>query len=154
MIRTATITDTSAILMLYKEQFNEMAKHIPDFIKEGEQSIEFIEKIISNNDSDILVYEVENKVIGFILLQAKTRPDFSFVVPGKHCYIMDLIITENHRDKGYGTDLLNTAKDWAKEKDCSIITLDVLSNNPRAITLYEKLGYIPKAQEMYLKINN
>ena len=31
--------------------------HIPDFIKEGDQNIEFLEKTISNDDSDILVYD-------------------------------------------------------------------------------------------------
>ena len=30
--------------------------------------------------------------------------------------------------------------------------LDVLVNNPGAIKLYEKLGFIPKAQEMYCKL--
>lgn len=89
---------------------------IPDFIKVGDQSTEFIEKTITNEDSDILVYENDGKVAGFILLQAKQRPDFQFIVPGKHCFIMDLIVTENHRGKGFGTALMSSAKDWAKEQ--------------------------------------
>lgn len=152
MVRKAIIDDLPAIADLYREQFKEMSKLIPDFIKEGGQSTEFLEKIISNDDSDIIVYENVNEVVGFILLQAKIRPDFSFVVPGKYCYIMDLIITEKQRNKGFGTALMNSAKDWAKVQDCNFITLDVLSNNPRAISLYEKLGYISKAQEMYCKL--
>ena len=64
---------------------------------------------------------------------------------------MDLIITENKRGKGFCTALMNSAKNWAKEQNCSIISLDVLSNNPKAIELYEKLGFIPKAQQMYCK---
>lgn len=149
MIRKATIDDMSAIAELYREQFKEMSKLIPDFIKEGDQSIEFLEKIISNDDSDILVYENDSKVIGFVLLQAKIRPDFEFLLPGKFCYIMDIIVTETQRNKGFGTALMNAAKEWAKEQGCSFINLDVLSNNPKAIALYEKLRFIPKAQEMY-----
>ncbi len=152
MIRKATVKDTFAISELYREQFREMAKLIPDFIKEGDQSTEFIENTISCDDSDILVCEDNGKVVGFILFQAKTRPDFDFMLPGKFCYIMDVIVTENHRRKGFGTSLLNSAKDWAKEKECSFINLDVLVNNPGAIRLYEKLGFIPKAQEMYCKL--
>ena len=151
MVRKATISDIPAISLLYREQFKEMAKLIPDFIKEGNQSTEFIEKTISDDNSDILVYEDNGNVVGFILLQAKQRPDFSFIVPDKHCFIMDLIVTENHRNKGYGTALMNSAKDWAKEQGCGMINLDVLINNPRAIKLYEKLGFISKAQEMYYK---
>lgn len=154
MIRIADLSDVTPISILYREQFKEMSKLIPDFIKEGDQSIEFIEKTINNEDSDIIVYENDGKVLGFILLQAKQRPDFQFIVSGKHCFIMDLIVTENCRGKGFGTALMNSAKDWAKAHGCGFINLDVLSNNPRAIALYEKLGFIPKAQEMYYKFES
>ena len=152
MIRRATLDDITAISELYREQFREMSKLIPDFIKEGDQSVEFLEKTISDDVSDILVYENDGTVVGFILLQAKERPDFDFMLPGKYCYIMDVIVTEAHRNKGFGTALMNSAKDWAKEQNCSFINLDVLTTNTNAISLYEKLGFIPKAQEMYCKL--
>ncbi len=152
MIRKATLEDVSAISLLYREQFREMAKLMPDFIKEGDQSTEFIENIISGEECDILVYEDNGNVVGFILLQAKTRPDFPFMIQGKYCYIMDVIVTKAHRNKGFGTALMNSAKDWAKEQNCSFINLDVLVNNSGAIKVYEKLGFIPKAQEMYCKL--
>ena len=152
MIRKATVDDIPAIAELYREQFREMAKLIPDFIKEGDQSVEFLEKTISSDDSDILVYEDNGNVVGFILLQAKERPDFDFMLPGKYCYIMDIIVTEAHRNKGFGAALMNAAKNWAKEQNCSFLNLDVLVNNTRAIKVYEKLGFVPKAQEMYCKL--
>lgn len=153
MIRKAVSDDIPAISELYREQFREMSKRIPDFIKEGDQSKDFLEKTILNDDSDIIVYENDGSVVGFILLQVKIRPDFDFMLPGKYCYIMDVIVTEAHRNKGFGTALMNSAKDWAKERDCSFINLDVLANNPGAVALYEKLGFIPKAQEMYCKLS-
>lgn len=152
MIRKATHDDIPAISELYREQFREMAKLIPDFIKDGDQSVEFLEKTISDDDSDILVYENDGIVVGFILLQTKERPDFDFMIPGKYCYIMDIIVTKVHRNKGFATALMNSAKDWAKEQNCSFINLDVLVNNHGAIKFYEKLGFIPKAQEMYCKL--
>ncbi len=152
MTRKATHNDIYAISELYREQFKEMSKLIPAFIKEGDQSLDFLENTISNDDSDILVYENDGTVVGFILLQAKLRPDFDFMIPGKYCYIMDVIVTEAHRNKGFGTALMNSAKDWAKEQNCSFINLDVLVNNPGAIMLYERLGFIAKAQEMYYKL--
>lgn len=81
MVRKATIDDIPAIAELYREQFREIAKLIPDFIKEGDQSTEFIENTIANEESDILVYENDGIVIGFVLLQAKIRPDFQFMLP-------------------------------------------------------------------------
>ena len=149
MIRKATSNDITAISELYREQFREMAKLVPYFIKEGDQSKEFIENTISGIDSDILVYEDNSKVVGFILLQVKKRPDFSFVIPGRYCYIMDIIVTENSRGQGFGTALMNSAKEWAKEQNCIFLNLDVLTNNTTAIRIYEKLGFVSKAQEMY-----
>lgn len=153
MIRQAVLNDTPAIAELYREQFREMAKLIPDFIKEGDQRTEFIENTIKDEESDILVCEDNGKVIGFILLQAKNRPDFPFMIQSRYCYIMDVIVTENSRGKGFGTALINSTKIWAKERNCTFINLDVLTNNPTAIALYAKLGFIPKAQEMYLKLD-
>ena len=149
MIRKATHNDIPEISDLYKEQFREMAKLAPDFIKEGNQETKFIEKIINEKDSDILIFENEGIVVGFILLQIQTRAGFDFFVNAKSCYIMDIIVTENSRNKGFGTAMLNSAKEWAKEHDCIFINLDVLSGNDRAIALYEKAGFVPKALEMY-----
>ena len=74
------------------------------------------------------------------------------MIPGKYCYIMDVIVTKAHRNKGFGTALMNSANDWAKEQNCSFINLDVIANNPGAIKLYERLGFISKSQEMYYKL--
>ena len=52
MIRKAIHNDIPAIAELYREQFREMAKLMPDFIKEGDQSTEFIENIISGEEID------------------------------------------------------------------------------------------------------
>ena len=44
---------------------------------------------------------------------------------------------------------MNSAKEWAKEQNCIFLNLDVLTNNTTAIRIYEKLGFVPKTQEMY-----
>ena len=52
MVRKAMLDDIPAISELYREQFREMSKLIPDFIKEGDQSKDFLEKTILNDDSE------------------------------------------------------------------------------------------------------
>ena len=44
MTRKANHNDISVISELYREQFREMSKLIPDFIKEGDQSPDFLKK--------------------------------------------------------------------------------------------------------------
>lgn len=52
-------------------------------------------------------------------------------------------IAEHVRDNGIGTILLNTLIGWAvNNNSIEKITLQVFSNNERAIHLYKKFGFI------------
>lgn len=48
----------------------------------------------------------------------KVNPNISCIKP---VYIQDFIIDENYQSKGYGTILLNVAKQWAKVRNLDYI---------------------------------
>ena len=73
MVRKASKEDIPAIAELYREQFREMAMLIPDFIKEGDQSAEFLENTVENDSSDILIYDCNGENVGFILTGKETE---------------------------------------------------------------------------------
>lgn len=54
--------------------------------------------------------------------------------------ITKLAVNPKYQNQGIGQILLNFAEDLAMNNSCSI-RLDVFSENPRAINLYEKNGY-------------
>lgn len=58
-------------------------------------------------------------------------------------YVHDLVTHENVRGKGVGRALLQAAEAWALQTNCCKLTLEVLSGNHPAKTLYEKEGYMP-----------
>jgi len=59
--------------------------------------------------------------------------------------LFDLLTDPQHRNKGYGTELLTSLLHWAQESGASHAYLQVMSENAPARHLYAKLGF----QEAY-----
>ncbi|MFU1796898.1 GNAT family N-acetyltransferase [Paenibacillus azoreducens] len=57
--------------------------------------------------------------------------------------LFDIITSEQHRNRGYGEQLIRNILEWAKENCATQSYLQVLQHNPPAHRLYEKLGYRP-----------
>ena len=77
------------------------------------------------------VIEEKNNIIGFI----------TYSIIYERAEIIDIIIDEKYRNKGYATLLLEKVFDIIKDNNCENITLEVNSNNKSAINLYKKSGF-------------
>lgn len=81
--------------------------------------------------SNCLVIEENNKIIGFI----------TYSIIYERAEVIDIIIDEKERKKGYGNKLLSKVIEIAKENNCTNITMEVNVNNESAINLYKKNGF-------------
>ena len=59
--------------------------------------------------------------------------------------IHDVAVHPDHRGRGVGTALMSAAEEFARERGCCKLTLEVLEGNARASELYARLGYRPYA---------
>jgi GNAT superfamily N-acetyltransferase len=57
--------------------------------------------------------------------------------------IHDVVVRADHRGQGIGRALLAWAEHLAKELGCCKLTLEVLSNNERALAAYSAAGFRP-----------
>jgi len=57
--------------------------------------------------------------------------------------IHDIVVRREHRRQGIGQALLAWAEQRAQELGCCKLTLEVLSNNHRAMASYEQAGFAP-----------
>jgi ribosomal protein S18 acetylase RimI-like enzyme len=62
-----------------------------------------------------------------------------------HPYLLLLYVNPDHRRRGLASALLETAHRWARQAGYGQISLQVLSHNQAAQSLYQKLGYQPQA---------
>lgn len=60
---------------------------------------------------------------------------------GKSAFILDFVIFEQVRGRGYGKQTLEVLEEVAKNLDIHKIALHVFAHNTTAIALYEKVGY-------------
>ena len=57
--------------------------------------------------------------------------------------IHDIVTRDDRRGQGVGQALLQWAEQRARELGCCKLTLEVLSNNTRAMAAYERAGFAP-----------
>lgn len=139
-IRSATVKDVPRLLELYYHLYDSMANLEPGYCKIGLQSADFLKEIILGETSHLYVSEIYNTIVGFVLLTLEETPPYPIFVHHRYCFLMDLVVDPEFRSKGIGAHLLTQAKTWAKEQNADFLELHVLSENKRAIELYEREG--------------
>lgn len=95
--------------------------------------------------SSCLILEEDDNIIGFI----------SYSIIYDRAEIIDVIIDEKYRNKGYGKKLVSEVIDIALGNSCNNITLEVSLLNENAIKLYENMGFeIVSIRKKYYKDND
>jgi ribosomal protein S18 acetylase RimI-like enzyme len=73
------------------------------------------------------------KSVGNFWLHIKTKE--------AEAYIYYVVVNPDERRKGYGRQIMELLENFAKERGCRQIWLNVMSNNPGAQKLYENSGF-------------
>lgn len=136
MIRKASVWDIPRI--------NELGSLLNDNFS----SVNHLNDMLEDGLSIILVYEKDDKIIGFI----------SATDLGETCDILSLVVDPKYRNKMVASNLIDYLISELSE-DLKLITLEVASKNIPAVNLYEKFGfevvnvrrnYYPDGDDAYL----
>ena len=112
--------------IFYKEEDNPEGTH------------QFIKERLENSDSTIFVSINDDESLnGFVQLY----PSFCSVSMIPILIIYDLFVDPEMRASGIGRDLMNKAKDYARENDFKRLELSTAKDNIIGQSLYESLGY-------------
>ena len=102
----------------------------------------FYESLLDELPEAFLVAEISGKLIGYIM--CKTEYGFSnfkklgFVKKG---HVVSVAVIDEHRGKGFGSELVNESLKGVKMRQCGEMYLEVRCSNTDAVKLYEKLGF-------------
>jgi RimJ/RimL family protein N-acetyltransferase len=83
-----------------------------------------------------VVAVVDGEVVGWCDIRRNARETHA------HCGTLGMGIVPAYRDKGLGRRLITAALDAARELGLHRVELHVHADNPRAIALYEKVGFV------------
>ena len=144
-VRRAEPRDIPAILDLLVQV--DMVHHSgrPDLFKgpATKYSAEELERILADKETPVFVCtDGQGRVIGhgFCIMQ---HSGSRVLEEHTTCYIDDICVDSAARGQGAGRALYGHILDYAREKGCYNVTLNVWSCNPGAMAFYEKLGLVP-----------
>lgn len=152
-VRYARLIDIPKIEALYEQLFEAMAEIQPKYIQPDRQDRAYIKELIVRKDTDILVAQMADEVIGFLAIQKAKTPDYAGLRAYHYAFIVDTVVHKAHRGKGVGTKLLASAKHWAQERKVDYMELTVIAENTHAIRLYERDGYGITSHTMRLEFD-
>jgi len=106
-----------------------------------EQEGHWIEHCLRSDSNFMVVAEVSGVIVGMLFFQTSNE------LRCNHWGEFGMGITESYRGKGIGTELLKALFEWAEahprvEKIC----LKVFDANPKAVKLYQNLGFIEEGR--------
>jgi ribosomal protein S18 acetylase RimI-like enzyme len=128
-IRSATEAD----LALLEQLLREFEREVPepphrefDVEKELAEIRGYLERQLA------LVIEENGRALGYALAKLET-PSI--------CYLSDLYVRPQERRRGVATALLGAVVEWGRERGAEVMTLEVLSTNVGARSVYDRLGF-------------
>ena len=144
-VRLAEERDIPAILELLVQVDLVHHRGRPDLFKgpATKYSADELRGILANGETPVFVCTDEKDRVlghGFCVLQ---HSGGQLMVEHTTLYIDDICVDGNARGQGVGRALHEQILNYAREKGCYNVTLNVWSCNPGAMAFYEKLGMVP-----------
>lgn len=139
----AGMEDLDRIDALYKDCINDLLKNGIFQWDYRYPNIEFYKKCIGNREQYIIFDD--EALIGSVVLNEAQDEEWSKVswtyMDERTLVIHALAINPFYQGKGYGQKILDLCHEYGISNNYRVVRLDVFSENPVALHLYEKNGY-------------
>lgn len=141
LIRKATMDDVEALRVLYLELEQDGVKYQPEHFVIGYRDDKFFEKILESENQDILVAEIDSKVVGFSHVMILKQKNVACLKPQTAAYIQDLDVIAEMRGQGIGSLLMKASKEYGIVHGADFIRTQVFPQNVEGMKFYEKNGF-------------
>ena len=142
--RAARTEDVDTIVELWKQLMDFHQKRDRHFTRSPTgPSIfaKFVTDQIEKEDSLVLVAEEEGAIVAYCLAITETHSPV-FAKP-RHAEIIDLFVTESHRQRGIGERLVREVEHWFSQRGIDRIEARVAVRNEVSTHFWRKIGYQP-----------
>ncbi len=148
IIRESKTEDSEAVyrLLLLIAELHRSGR--PDVFGDlvSKYTIEEVSERLSKEDNGVFVAEIDEKVVGYVFCEVIKEGR------GLTLYIDDLCVDPSARRHGVGRRLIDAAKQYAVQKNCSCVMLNVWEFNSDAVSFYEKYGFETRSRHMEIKL--
>jgi len=112
----------------------------------------FFKEMMNKPNMDFLLIEDIEEPVGYVWIEFKDYPESAFKKPFKSVYIHQISISKLHKNKGYGSKLMDEITTIAKTNGINKIELDYWLDNEAAKNFYKKREFIPYREFVYKDI--
>ncbi|NLT11985.1 MAG: GNAT family N-acetyltransferase [Clostridiaceae bacterium] len=151
--RQVDLSDLKAIKYISEKTFEETFSHLnsPEdmalYFQENTQD-DILIREMNNPDSTFYIAEDQGEVIGYIKINrgpAQTEPGHDDALEVQRLYVL-----KAYKGSGIGRRLMQEAIDRAIESALRYVWLGVWEHNVKAIRFYEKLGFRPFGEHLFM----
>ena len=148
LIRNSNPNDTDSVYSLLCIIANLHKNGRPDMFPDliSKYTPQEVYERLSKDENGVFVAEQDGRVVGYVFCDIIKEGN------GLTLYIDDLCVDPEVRSCGVGRMLIDRAKEYAKEKNCGFLMLNVWEFNENAVAFYEKYGFSTRTRHMELKI--
>lgn len=153
-IRFAQSRDIPGILSLLRQVGAVHHQIRPDLFRPDAQKYTAgeLEVILKDTTRPVFVAAGENGVLGYAFCIHRDYDGTGAFACRKEIYVDDVCVDESCRGQGIATALLHRVYDYARERGCAYVTLNVWEGNESAWRFYEHMGMTPRNTNMEIKM--
>ena len=153
-VRRATHTDFQSIIEIMSETEALHVEGVPQVFRNisSKEKLEFLDNILTDEKSELLVAESGGKLLGYIQLNVIEAEMVHTLKSRRYTKVRDVAVRQDYRRSGYGNALMQAAERWASERGIDTIELNVWEFNRGASAFYQKLGYVTSSRHMWKHI--
>ena len=155
MIRKASLNDYNQISKLVSEVHQLHVLNRPDVYLDLKQpfSYDSFLQLLEEPTSNLFVIENSNQnLIGYGIINLLNTRSLTIMKPSTIAYIDDFCISSSYQHQGYGAQLFDYLKEYAKEQGATSLQLTVWEFNEPAIAFYEKMGMSTRNRRLELPL--
>lgn len=149
VIRKGVVEDLP-ILLDFEQGIIKVERPFDVTLKEEKISYYDIHELILSPIADVIVAEINGKLIGSGYVLIKEAKDY--FKHEKYGYLGFMFVAPEARGRGVNGLIIEAMKDWCKEREIHEVRLEVYTENGGAIRAYKKMGFVEQIVNMRVDI--
>lgn len=144
-------TDCDTLARLNRHVHEIHVQLYPAYFKEYEYEPikQFFAAMVTKPSHVFFLAEEQGEPVGYAWIELKTSAGNAFMNPYRSVFIHQISISQSYRSQGYGSRLLETIDEFARNNEAAKVELDYWTANAMVRDFYAKNGYTIYRQFVY-----
>jgi ribosomal protein S18 acetylase RimI-like enzyme len=153
-IEIASIEDADTLARLNQHVHRLHVESVPNFFKwpTHEEALASFRELLGRDNSRAFIAYEDDVAIGYLLVSTYEHPADALRLARRFLDIDQISVEPNWQRRGVGRELMNAALQYARETGISDIELSTWAFNSAAQAFFKSLGFQPKTERFWMRL--